>query len=156
MSMFTLTISCLNTSNFPWFIDLTVQIPMQFCSLQHQTLLPLPITSQVLLWLHLFILSGIISPLISSSIAYWAPTTWWVHLSVSYLFAFSYCSWGSQGKSTVEAIPFSSEPCFVRMDKIGWVIKNNAIELLSCQFKSIFMWYLWIHKSTIQSILFCN
>ena len=26
--------------------------------------------------------------------------TWAVHLSVSYLFAFSYCSWGSQGKNT--------------------------------------------------------
>ena len=26
--------------------------------------------------------------------------TWGVHLSVSYLFAFSYCSWGSQGKTT--------------------------------------------------------
>ena len=25
--------------------------------------------------------------------------TWGVHLSVSYLFAFSYCSWGSQGKN---------------------------------------------------------
>ena len=26
--------------------------------------------------------------------------TWGVHLSVSYLSAFSYCSWGSQGKNT--------------------------------------------------------
>ena len=26
--------------------------------------------------------------------------TWGVHLSVSYLFAFSYCSWGSQGRNT--------------------------------------------------------
>ena len=25
---------------------------------------------------------------------------WGIHLSVSYLFAFSYCSWGSQGKNT--------------------------------------------------------
>ena len=42
--------------------------------------------------------SGVISPLIS--IAYWAPTNLGVPLSVSYLFAFSYCSWGSQGKNT--------------------------------------------------------
>ena len=40
--------------------------------------------------------SGVISTLISSSIL----GTWGVHLSVSYLFAFSYCSWGSQGKNT--------------------------------------------------------
>ena len=45
MSMFTLTISCLTTSNLPWFMDLTFQVPMQYCSLQHQTLLLLPVTS---------------------------------------------------------------------------------------------------------------
>ena len=31
--------------------------------------------------------------------------TWGVHLSVSYLFAFSYCSWGSQGKNTEVVCP---------------------------------------------------
>ena len=31
-------------------------------------------------------------------VAYWAQLTWRVHLLVSCLFAFSYCSWGSQGK----------------------------------------------------------
>ena len=36
MSMFTLAISCLTTSNLPWFIDLT-QVPMQYCSLLHRT-----------------------------------------------------------------------------------------------------------------------
>ena len=49
---------------------------MQYCSLQHQTLLPSPVTSTpaccfwllVLLWLHPFILSGLISPLIPSVI----------------------------------------------------------------------------------------
>ena len=41
--------------------------------------------------------------------------TWGVHLSVSYLFAFLYCSWGSQGKNTeMVAIPFPSGPHFVR------------------------------------------
>ena len=37
-----------------------------------------------------------------SPVAYWAPTDWGVHLLVFYLFAFSYCSWGSQGKNTEE------------------------------------------------------
>ena len=48
-----------------------------------------------LLWLHPFILSGVISPLISSSIlgTYW-PGEFLFH------FAFSYRSWGSQGKNT--------------------------------------------------------
>ena len=42
-----------------------------FASLQHQTLLPSPVTSATgyfLFWLRLFILSGVISPLFSSSI----------------------------------------------------------------------------------------
>ena len=77
MWMFTLAISCLTTSNLPWFMDLTFQVPMQYCSIyKHQTFTS--ITSHiynwvvVLLWLRLFLLSGVISPLISSSIL--APT----------------------------------------------------------------------------------
>ena len=38
--------------------------------------------------------------LYSSPVAYWVPTNLGVHLSVSYLFVFSYFSWGSQGKNT--------------------------------------------------------
>ena len=43
--MFTLVISCLITFNLPWFINLTFQIPMQCCSLQHHTWLSPPDTS---------------------------------------------------------------------------------------------------------------
>ena len=72
MSTFTLAISCLTTSNLPLFTDLTFQVPMQYCSLQHQNFLPF--TSHTHNWvlflvcLHPFILSGVITPLISSSI----------------------------------------------------------------------------------------
>ena len=49
MSMFTLDISYLTTSNLPWFMDLTVQVPKQYCSLQHSkediTLMGLPDSS---------------------------------------------------------------------------------------------------------------
>ena len=48
-----------------------------------------------LLWLHPFILSGVISPLISSSIlGTYRPGEFLYH------FTFSYCSWSSQGKNT--------------------------------------------------------
>ena len=52
---------------------LTFQVPMQYCSLQHQTLLLSPVTSTTGYCfcfgsIHPFILSGVISPLISSSI----------------------------------------------------------------------------------------
>ena len=37
MLMFTLAISYLTTSNLPWFMDLTFQVPIQYCFLQHWT-----------------------------------------------------------------------------------------------------------------------
>ena len=52
MSTFTLAISCLTISYLPWFTDLTFQVPMQYCSLQHQTLL---------LWLVSLLLSPVTS-----------------------------------------------------------------------------------------------
>ena len=74
--MFTLAISCLITSNLPWFMDLTFQFPMGYCSLQHWTLLPSPVTSTTGHCFHF----GSVSPLFlelflhSSPVAYWAPT----------------------------------------------------------------------------------
>ena len=105
MLTFTLAISCLKTSNLPWFMELTFQVPMQYCSLQHWTLLLSPATPTtgyfLLLWLHPFILSGVISPLISSCIlGTYQPGEFLFQCPISYCFAFSYCSWSSQGKNT--------------------------------------------------------
>ena len=76
MSMFTFAISCLTPSNLPWFMDLTFHVPMLYCSLQHQTLLPSPIASIPgccfyfgsisLFFLELF--------LHWSPVGYWSPT----------------------------------------------------------------------------------
>ena len=50
-----------------------------------------------------------------SLVAYWAPTNLGFHLSVSYLFAFSYSSWVLKARILKWfAIPFSSGPHFVR------------------------------------------
>ena len=43
--MFTLAISCLTMFNLPWFMHLTFQFPVQYCSLQHWTLISPPDTS---------------------------------------------------------------------------------------------------------------
>ena len=69
-------ISCLTTSNLPWFMDLTFQVPMQYCSLQHQTLLSPPDTSTTG---HCFCFGPISSFLLeqflcSSPVAYWTLT----------------------------------------------------------------------------------
>ena len=47
MLMFILTVSCLITSSLPWFMELTFQVPMQYCSLQHWVLLSSPDTSTI-------------------------------------------------------------------------------------------------------------
>ena len=87
ISMFTLAIYSLTTSNLLWFFKLTFQVTMQYCSLQYQTLLPSPVTSTtgllLLLWLNLFILSGII----------WSPVAYWVLASLgsSSFIVLSFC-----------------------------------------------------------------
>ena len=101
MSVFTLS-KCLTISNLPWFIDLTFQIPMQYCSLQHWTLRPSPVISTTGCCFPFGSVSSFFLELFlySSPVAYGYLPTWRDHLSVSYLFPFSHCSWGSQGKNT--------------------------------------------------------
>ena len=76
MLMFALAISCLTTSNLPWFMDLTFQVPMQYCSLQNWTLLPSPVTSTTgCCFCFGFIYSFFLELFFHSSpVAYWAPT----------------------------------------------------------------------------------
>ena len=88
MSMFNLAISFLTMSNLPWFMDLIFQVPMQYCSLQHWTLLSPPDTSSwalFMLWPSHFILTGVISncPLFfpSSILGTWpGGLIFWCHI----------------------------------------------------------------------------
>ena len=82
--------SCLTTSNLPWFMDLTHQVPMQYCSLQYWTLLPSPVTSTTGCGFCFGSVSSFFLELFLhwSPVAYWAPTDWGVHLSVSYFCLF--------------------------------------------------------------------
>ena len=77
MSMFTLVISCL-TAKWPWFTDLTFQLPVQYCFLQHQILLPSPVTSITgcFVGFFFFFCFGSVFSLFlhSSPLAYGAPT----------------------------------------------------------------------------------
>ena len=100
MSTFTLAIFCLTTSNLLWFVDLTFQVPMQYCTLQHQTLLLLPVTSTT----GCCFCFGSIPSFFLELFLYWSPVAYWaltdVPFLVSYHFAFSSCSCSSQGKNT--------------------------------------------------------
>ena len=101
MLTFTLVVSCLTTSNLPWFMDRTFQVPMQYCSVQHQTLLlsPVPSTAGYCFWF------GSIPSFFLELFLHWSPVAYWAcsdlgSSSFSILsFCFSYCSWGPQGKN---------------------------------------------------------
>ena len=90
MLMFTLAISChlhfqftlistchlLSSPLLIYLMGLTFQVPMQYCSLQQQTLLPPPETSTTGLCFHFGLDSSFFLDrfLCSSSVAHWAPT----------------------------------------------------------------------------------
>ena len=76
MSMFTLALSCLITSNLLWFMDLTFQVHIQYCSLQHWTSVS---STDAITAAHHFCFDSASSFLLelflcSSSVTYWAPT----------------------------------------------------------------------------------
>ena len=79
MSMFILSISCLTMPHLSWFMDLTFQVPIQYCSLQHQILLSSPDTSTTERHFHfspavLFFLGLLVVLLHSSQVTYWTPS----------------------------------------------------------------------------------
>ena len=105
MSMFTLAISCLTSSNLLWFIDVTFQVPMQYCSFQHQTLLSPPDTSKTEHHFHFgpatsFFLELLVIALTLPQHHTGHLPTCVAHLPLPYLLAFSSCSWGSHSKNT--------------------------------------------------------
>ena len=74
--------------------------------------------------------------------------TWGVHLSVSYLFAFSYCSWGSQGKNSEVvchsllqwATFFQISP--PRPDHLGWP-HTEWLSFMELD-KAVVLWSIWL------------
>ena len=83
-------------------MDLTFQIPMWYCPLQHWTLL----LSRVISTTACCFCFGSISSFFLELFLHWSPIAYWTPNDLGsssfsvYLFAFSYCSWGSQGKNT--------------------------------------------------------
>ena len=152
--MVTLAISCLTTSNLPWFMDLTFQVPMQYCCFWHQILLPSPVTSTArCCFCFGFVSSSFLEsffPLISSSIlGTYRPGEFIFQCHV--FLPFPTAHGGSQGKKTeVFAIPFSSGPRFVRtstMTHPSWVtlhgMAHSFIELDKAVISLISFLWLW-------------
>ena len=66
--------TCLITSNLPWFMDLTFKVPMQYCSLQHQTLLPSSVTATT----GCCFCFGSVFSLFLELFFHWSPVAYWV------------------------------------------------------------------------------
>ena len=128
MSMFILAISCLTTSSLPWFVDLTFQVPMQYCSLQHQTLLlsPVPSTSGCC-----FCFGSIPSFFLElflhwSPVAYWTPT----YLGSSSFSVLSFClfilSMGFSRQEYWSGLPFPSPVAHILSETVAEFILGGS------------------------------
>ena len=158
MSTFTLAISCLTTSNLPWFMDLTFQIPMQYCSLQHQTLLPSPVASTAGCC---FCFGSITSFFLElflhwSPVAYWAPTD----LGSSSFNVLSFCLFilfmGFSRQEYWSGLPFSSpvnhilselstmtHPSWVALHSVahGFIELDKAVVHVTSLISFLWLWF---------------
>ena len=130
--------------NLPWFID---QILMLYCSLQHQTLLSPPDTS---IPGHYFWFGSTSSFLLeqflcSSPVAYQAPTNLGNSFAVSYLFVFSNCSWGSQGKNA-EVVSHS----LLQWKTLDWVVVKHRKWWAAGTLEMIVGLYKWTSRDILQ------
>ena len=96
---------------------------MQYCSLQHQTLLSPSDTSTAEHWFCFepaasFLLELLVIALHSSPVAYWTRSNLGAHLPVSYLFTFSYCPWN--GLPFPSPVDHNSSE-LLTMIKLPWV-----------------------------------
>ena len=149
MLTFTLAISCLTTSNLPQFMDLTCQVPMQYCSLFTASDFP-SITSHIhnwvlfLLWLHSFILSGVISPLISSSML---GTYWPGEFLFQYPIILPFHGVLKARMLKWFAIPFSSRPHSVRLSTVtcpSWVALWAWLSFIELDKAVVLVWLDWL------------
>ena len=151
MSVFTLAISCLTTSNFPWFMDLTFQVPIQYCSLQHWTLLPSPVTSTDGCWFCF----GSIASLFVELFLHWSPVAYWVStdLGNSSFSIISFCLFilfmGFLRQEYWSGLPFPSSVDHVwselsTMTHPSWVALHSMAEFPWVNTRLWSMWSDWL------------
>ena len=153
MSTFTLAISCLTISNLPWFMDLTFQVPMQYCSLQHQTLLPSPVSSTSGHCFHFGSASSFFLELfLHSSVAYWAPTD----LRSSSLSILSFCLFilfmGFSRQEYWSDLPFPSPVDHILSD-LSTVTRPSWVALHGMAHSFIELDKAVVHGSSLDSFL---
>ena len=112
MLMFTLAISCLTTSNLPWFMVVTFQVPMSYFSLQHGTLLLSLVTSAT----GYCFCFGSVSSFFLELFLHWSPVAYWSPTDLSSIFLPFHIVHGVLMAWILIcfAISFSNGPLFVR------------------------------------------
>ena len=73
MPMFTLAISYLTTSNLPWFMDLSFQVPIQYCSYSIRLYFHHQVTSITGCCFYF----GSVSSFFLESFLHWSPAAYW-------------------------------------------------------------------------------
>ena len=160
MSTFTLAISYLTTSNLPWFVDLTLQVPRQYCSLQHLTLLLSPVTSTT----GYCFCFGSIPSFFLDLFLHWSPVSYWgpTDLGSSSFSVLSFCLFmmfmafsrqeywsGLPVPSPVDHIlsdlstmtgplgwPHTAWHSFIELDKL-WSVWSDWLVVCDCGFGSV-------------------
>ena len=134
--MFTFDIFCSTTSDLPWFMDLTFQVPTHYCSLQHRTLLSPPDTSTTG---HCFCFGSGSSFLLelflcSSPVAYWTPTD----LGSSSFSVISFCLFilfmGFSRQECWSSLPFPS-PVDQVLSELSTMTHQSSV-----RYNTIFNW----------------
>ena len=119
MLTFTLVIPCLTTSNLPWFIDLTFQVPVQYCSLQHWILLLSPVISTA----GYCFCFGSISSFFLELFLHWSPVVYWACTDL-----------GSSSFSVLSFCLFILFMGFSRQDYWGGLSFPSPVCIVTCLF----------------------
>ena len=153
--MFAFAISCLTTSSLPWFMDLTFQVPMQYCSLEHLPLLPSPVTSTTG---HYFHFGSTISFFLELFL-YWSPAAYWASTDLgSSSFRFlSFCLFilfmGFSRQAYWSGLPFPSPVDHIlsvlsTMTCLSWVAPGAWLSFIELD-KAVVHWSDWPCSNTL-------
>ena len=150
--MFTLAISCLTTFKLPWFIVLTFQVPIQYCSLQHQTLLLPPDTSIAKCHFHFdptasFFLELLVIVSHSSPVAYWTSSNLGSSTSGVISFSVFILFMGFSWQEYWSGLLFS--PVYHILSKLSPMTSLSWVALHSMAHSFIALYKLLCHNKTV-------
>ena len=151
MFPFNLAISYLTTSNLPWFMDLTFQVPMQYCCLQHWILLLSPVTSTAG---YCFCFGSIPSFFLElflhwSPVAYWAPTDLGSSSFSILFFCLFILFMGFSRQEYWCGLPYPSPVDHILSDlstmtRPSWVAPQAWLSFIELDKAVVLVWLIWL------------